>query len=402
MRLLARLAHTAGVAVAVALLSGSSAAAAGLRDGFQAALPLNAGLRALEARRAVPLARADRAAALTPGAPAITLGYRSDRMFQDRGLREYEAEAGVPLWLPGESRALRSAAEAQRVELEARILRQRLAVAGEVRAAWWDWMAATAVRTALQARVAAAAALERDTARQVAAGNLATVDGLVATASLREAQAALREQELALQRATIAFRTLTGLSPTAGPTEQPATSADLDPRTTAARATIDYGRAAERLAQLRTRANPEIGLQLRQERDSFSQPWGSRAALLVTIPLSYSGAQRERIAEARAQVAAGNAGLATLERVLPTGVERAREAQASATARANLADARHGALSEQVRLVEAAWRAGQTPLIELVRARSQLAESDAARRLARVQAGRAVSALNQALGVEPQ
>ena len=126
---------SASVVVIAALLALGPAPgqAAGLRDGFQAALSLNAELRTLEAQQDVVTARRSRANALLPGAPVGTAGVRSDAMFQDTGYLQMEAGLAAPLWLPGESRALRRSADAGGVALTAQIARQRLAVAAEVR-----------------------------------------------------------------------------------------------------------------------------------------------------------------------------------------------------------------------------------------------------------------------------
>ena len=77
------------------------------------------------APRAVVAARQARAGALLPGAPIVGAGYRSDHVTGNRGLREFEGEIDMPVWLPGESRSLREAAIAQAAALEARAARRR-------------------------------------------------------------------------------------------------------------------------------------------------------------------------------------------------------------------------------------------------------------------------------------
>jgi len=175
-----------------------------------------------------------------------------------------------------------------------------------------------------------------------------------------------------------------------------------DPRLAAARAAIKASRAAERLATVRDRANPEVGAQLRLQRDSSAEGFGTNILVNGRLPLRHPPTHREQLAEARAGVVAAEAELTAAERSLRGAVDRARAAREAALDLARLAEARHVALAQQARLYEAAYRGGQLPLIEVVRVRAQLADADAARRRARAEAGRAASEINQVLGMEPQ
>ncbi|MCK8784461.1 TolC family protein [Roseomonas sp. NAR14] len=392
------------LACAAALGIAAGAAAADLREGFAAAGALSPRLQALAAERSVLLARRERSEALTPGAPFVLAGYRSDRLPGDRGLREYEGEVGLPLWLPGETRALRAAAVAQLAALDAAVARERLLLAGEVRAGWWAWQDAVAARRAAQGRVAQARALERDLGRQVAGGLAPEADRLAVAAALREAETALRIAERAVRQEAVAFRALTGRLPSDGPAEAEAAppGEGADPRIAAARAAEAAGRAAEGLVRLRDRANPEVVLQFRHERDARGEPWGSRLAVLFTIPLGHPPLQRERLAAAQAVTTAGTAAALASARAVAGGIALARENRDAAGAVLHAAGQRQAALAEQAALYEAGWRAGELPLIEVIRVRTALAEAEAARLRARVALGRAGSALNHAFGVEPR
>lgn len=391
------------VAIVAALLGiAAPGAAASLREGFVAALALSAPLRALEVERDALRARRARADAWAPAAGSITLGYRTDQAFRDRGLREFEAEAGTPLWLPGEARALRDAADAALTALAARIGRERLAVANEVRAAWWEWREMRALLLAAEDRVASAQSLDRDLARQVGGGALPRSDRLAATAALREAEAARREARRDAHAAAAAFQVLAGSMPGEGPDETAAGRPDGDPRLLAAATAAASGQAAERLVRARDRANPELALQLRHEREAFNEPYGTRLAVLFTLPFGHAPLQRERAAIAQATTATALAAIAPTGRAIEGGIDRARAALDAATAMRAAADQRHAALAEQTALLTAAWRAGELPLAEVLRTRAALADAAAAQAVARIGAGRAVSLLNQALGVEPR
>jgi cobalt-zinc-cadmium efflux system outer membrane protein len=396
-------------AAVLTTLSAHGASAADLREGFARALGLNAELRTLEAQRDVLVARRARGDALLPLAPTVQGGVRSDAIAQNRGYLQLEAGGTAPLWLPGEARALRGAADAQMTALAAQIARQRLLLAGEVRTAYWTWAIASAEEEAQRARVSQAAALERDLARQVRAGQSPEADRLVAVAALREAEGALRERRLAAREAAIAFRTLTSAEPSAGGEERPSPQAngrqapsDADPRLVAGRAAVEAGRAGERLAAARDRENPTLNGQVRWQRDARGDALQPNLMVGGALPLRHGPTYREQLAEARAGTVAAEAELAAAERTLRGSMDRARAARETALELARLAEARHAALRQQAGLFEQSYRAGQLPLIELVRVRGQLADADAARRRARAEAGRAASDVNQYLGVEPR
>lgn len=385
------------------LFRAAPAGAAGIRDGFRAAVGLSPELGALEAQRDVVAAQRAQAGALTPGPASIGLSYRTDAITQNRGFREYEGALAVPVWLPGAARAQRGSADAQGDRLAAQILARRLALAGEVRDAYWAWALARAETDAARSRVTSAQALESDLARQVGAGNAARSDLLLAQADARDAVLTLRERETALREAALAFRVLTGQAPTpqGGEAVRRGPAPSQDPRLGVARASAAAGRAALNLARVRNRPDPELAFAVRQERGSFDESYSTRLQVGVRIPFSHPTATRERMAAAQAEIAAAEAEVAQLDRAITLTRARARVRLDAARAIAQAAEARHALLNERASLVQQAFAAGQQPLVELVRARSALADADAARRRATVEIGRAVSQLNQVSGIEP-
>ena len=386
--------------------SGSSLAA-DLRAGFRDAVGLSAELRGLEAQRAVINARRQGTQALLPGAPSISPSWRTTTL-TGRGAQEFELGGEVPLWLPGESRALRGNVEAQNAQLDARIAQARLQLAAEVRDAYWTWNAASAEREAASARMGSARTLERDLSRQVGAGQVARTDLLLATADLRDAEATHRLAVGALRDAAIAFRILTGRDPSPGAPERvappPAGEAALRalPAAVAARTAQDLARAEERLAQVRDRANPALFAGLRRERGESGGRYADSVQFGIRIPFAYAPQVNERIATARAEAALAEGTFATVARTLAQADRRARAQAEDAVAIANLSEQRHRALAEQSSLAEIAFRAGNLPFAELVRIRAQLVQADAQRRRARVEQGRIASQINQTLGLEPQ
>lgn len=392
------------LALAATLMAATLPAdATALGDAFEAAVTQNPELRALEARRGILEARLRGANALTPSAPSTTLGYTTDRLTQNRGYMEAEMEVGVPIWMPGQARAQRGLVDAESQRLQALIAAQRLALAGEVRDAYWAWSAADAALTAARARSASAAALARDVRRQARGGQMSEADELLASADAAEAEAGLREAELSLHEARLAFRTLTGRDPRPGWREAPreAPGAPDHPRLVAARLGLDVGRAGLRVAAIEDRESPEIGLFARQERDDRGSGWDTRLGIRVRIPFAHPPRNAERRATAEAEITTAAAEASAIERVVTAERERARAALADTRTTLRLTEARHSALLRAASLSEAAFRQGQSSLAETLRLRASLAAADGDRRRAQVALRRAESRLNQAIGVEP-
>lgn len=392
------------ILVALALIAATTTGhAASLREAFDAAIARDAELRSLEAQRAVIEARLRGADALTPGAPTVSLGYTSDRPSRSRGFQEAELEFAVPVWLPGQSRVQKTAADAQARQLAARLAARRLDLAGEVRETYWAWESAAASATAIRARVSAARGLSGDAARQARAGQVAVGDALLARADARESEGLLREAEATLRDARLAFRTLTGIDPAPGWQEVPREDAAVadHPRLVAARLGLDVARAGVRLAEVEDRDSPEVGLFVRQERDDRETPWDTRFGVRVRIPFAHPPRNAERRATAEAEVSSGSAEHATAERRIVAERTRARAALTDARAQAITAEQRYRAVAGAAGLSERARQQGQVSLAETLRLRNQLAAADADRRRSDVALRQSISRLNQALGAEP-
>jgi cobalt-zinc-cadmium efflux system outer membrane protein len=175
------------IAAALALASAWPAQGQTLASAFEQAWARHPQALALPSEEDAAAARSARASALWPAPPAISLANRNDRLGQDRGQQEWEAEIAVPLWLPGQQPAQRAEAEQGLLELEARraVLKWRLA--GELRQAWWAVAAARAVRELAQRRFTTAQALEAAVLRRHQAGEAARFE----VESLRKRRAAL-------------------------------------------------------------------------------------------------------------------------------------------------------------------------------------------------------------------
>jgi len=397
-----RMKQAAATVVAVCLLA-LPAGAQTLRDAVEGAWRLNPEIQALEAKRGQAVAQRGAGESLVPAAPAVTLRNITDVLGRNVGRREYEAELGVPLWLPGQGTATIKAADALLARTDAEIAGRQLAVAGEVRTALWQ-IALLERRVELaRQRLAVARRLEADTQRSSKAGETSEADYQLARGEALAVAADVRDEELTLEEARQAFHTLTGSAvPKATPEpllgDQPL---DQHPTLQAARLGVRSAQAQKQLVDLTTRDYPEVGVLARKERDVREERFGTIVGLSLRIPFAVEAVNAPKRAEAATELVRSEAEQASAERAVETEIRQARLAHQAATERLSIARDRAAVLRGRLSNVERARRAGEISLIEFVRAQEAAFEADLARATAEIQVGAARARLNQSLGVLP-
>ncbi len=374
-----------------------------LRAAVDAAVSRNAGLQGAAARKALVAAKQRSAGAFLPGAPSLGVAYVTDQVIRNRNARDAELSLGTQIWLPGEGTASVRAADADLSRLEAEGMRQLLEVAGQVREALAAVAVAEAEQRASQARLRDARVLEADLARRVRGRDVAEAELLVASADRIEAEAALSEKTAALDASRIEYRTLTGLEPqTAALNEAaPPAARPTDPRVTEAQRAVQVAQANRELAGIQTRDSPEVALVGRRMRDINGNVYDHSLGMQLRIPFATETRNAPRRAAAEVEYTDAVAMLARLERELGGGESRARIEQASAVATRDLALKRAAVFERQRSLFERSFAEGNTPLADLIRARTLAFQADAARERADVGARQARGRLNQALGLMP-
>nr|WP_246500609.1 TolC family protein [Azospirillum rugosum] len=394
--------RAAATVVAVCLLA-LPAGAQTLRDAVEGAWRLNPEIRTLEARRGQAVAQRGAGESLVPAAPAVTLRNITDVLGRNVGRREYEAELGVPLWLPGQGTATVRAADALLARTDAEIAARQLAVAGEVRAALWQIALLDRRVELARQRLAVARRLEADTQRTSRAGETSEADHQLARGEALAVAADVRDEELTLEEARQAFRALTGTTvPKATPEpligEQPL---DRHPTLQAARLGVRSAQAQKQLVDLSTRDYPEVGVLARKERDVRDERFGTIVGLSLRIPFAVEAVNAPKRAEAATELVRSEAEQANAERTVETEIRQARLAHQAASERLSIARDRAAALRGRLTNVERARKAGEISLIEFVRAQEAAFAADLARTTAEVQVGAARARLNQSLGVLP-
>ncbi len=376
-----------------------------LRAAVDAAVSRNVGLQGAAARKALVLAKQRSAAAFLPGAPSLGAAYVTDQVIRNRNARDAELSLGTQIWLPGEGTASVHAANADLSRLEAEGMRQLLEVAGQVREALAAVAGAEADQRASQARLRDARVLEADLARRVRGRDAAEAELLVASADRIEAEAALSEKTAALDASRVDYRTLTGLEPQTAALNEPTPPASVarpsDPRVVEAQRAVQVAQANRELAGIQTRDSPEVALVGRRTRDINGNVYDHSLGLQLRLPFATETRNAPRRAAAEVEYTDAVAMLARLERELGGGERRARIELASAVATRDLAVKRATVFERQRSLFERSFAEGNTPLADLIRARTLAFQAEAARERADVGARQARGRLNQALGLMP-
>lgn len=334
--------------------------------------------RLLDARRAELAALAEVAAGSLPGPGTVGISHRNDRLQSDRGRLEWELEYAQPLWLPGQAAARRQEADVALRALEAERATLRLGLARSLSGELLAWQSARAGLRLAEGRLTLARALSDDLARRLRAGEAPRFDANLAESERLAAEAQLAEQGLLVAEAARRFERLVGTQPPEARPRPPAAGPDEHPALAAAREGAALARA--RLAGTRQslRDNPELGVRLRHERDTFGAPFGDSVALRISIPLA--SAPRSAAREAAAVAAVTEAAVA-LERARDQlQLDRAQaDDQLAAAGRLHAAaEARRRLATDNVALADKAWRLGERPLEALLRARAAAFDADAA------------------------
>lgn len=379
---------------------------------YQSALENHPAMRA-QAQRMDAL-QAGRGAAnnLTAGPVTLEGSYRSDRGFDNQGLRETELGISAPIWLWNERSKNQQYREAELKAGEHRFAQLKLELAGQVRQAYWNTLAAQQDADLAQARLAASKELMNDVQRRVDAGDLARADLLQATALHAQAKAEHSRALSGLAVVGAEFTEVSGLpvSVLSG-TEQPTTaeplpevtpSIETHPAYLALQSEAAVQRSRASLLAVQKRENPEVGVAVVNDRAGFAAPNEKSLMLSTRIPLGAS-ADRESLAlQARADETEAQARLSRINTTL--------KAQASA-AQANVQwfeqlqtnAQEQAAMAQQVyALYQQSFSLGETDLPTLLRLEQQAFEAERMAKKSSIEYASKVSALRQTLGLLPQ
>jgi outer membrane protein, heavy metal efflux system len=378
-----------------------------LKDAIEAAWLKQPAARAGEARQEEAAARQRAAGSLFPEPPSLTLAHRTDQLNANQGRREMEAELDFPLWTPGLRGATRGTAATEQALLNEQQRAAKWRVAGEVREAHWAVQLARIEMEIAQRKSEEAAQLRQDVERRTKAGDLARADLNQAAAAEQNARVAQVSANAALARAQSQFTLLTGLmqiDANAEPAAQEAgqqAAIDVHPAVSAALAQMQAARARLAQSQADTRASPTLGLGVTRDRSSFGAAADTTVRVAITIPFSGQVRNAPRNAAANAEAIEAQATLGVERERLLAEVKLAR-AEAEQAQQVSALLTRRLALAQDTQTLYAkSFRLGETDLVTRLRADAERFDAELALARAKVEAARAISRLNQSLGLLP-
>lgn len=386
------------------LLSPPLLAAGTLRDAIERAWERQPAAQARPARGDEFIAKQEAARAAFPEPPSLRLGNRNDRLNRNDGAREWEAEIALPLWLPGERDRQSAVVNAERDQYDTGLTAAKLKIAGEVRDAYWQARLADNELALARRKVHEAGVLAADVERRVKAGDLARIDLNQAQAAERLARAALAEAEIKTFRATQGFNVLTGLSALPiGEERPPAQGAvpDEHPLLAPLQRAVATHQAKLNQATQNLRNNPELELGMRRERGTFDEAYANSLQLRLRLPFATDARNKPRIAGANAELIEAHTAY-TLERAkVAAEIETARRELEQSRTVSGLTEARFTLTADTQQLLAKAFALGEFDLVTRLRAENERFEAELQFTRAKLEAARAVSRLNQALGVLP-
>lgn len=393
------------------LLTGAgSAAATTLAEAVGAALALAEQTPRVTAARREADAIRTQAGSLVAQDPALRVKYLSDELTEGGGANEWEAMVDLPLWLPGQRGARREVAGALDGQASALERLLRWEMAGRVRQAAWE--AAFAEGRLRQAEIAleASRALEATVAKRTTAGELARVDLLMARQETLGREVDLQSAQVEARRAHDAYRHLTGADGLPEPlTESPPPTSDTapvlppnHPLLADSDGALARARADRKQVGLDRRGHPTLSLGGKRARELRGEDTLDALQIEVSMPFGLASQSAPALASAERAYTERLTELHRIrleaEQALATAdIERLGAAEALA-----VAERRHALAQDATRLMRRAFELGETDLAELLRAEERAREASMDLELRRLEQGRALARLNQALGVIPE
>lgn len=389
-----------------------------LKQAFDAAWLRQPEAQSRQARQDAAAARKQAAASWTAEPAALELSTKTDRLNKNQGGRELVAGMAIPLWLPGERSRTRAVADAESRAAASRVLAAQLRTAAGVREAYWLWQRARLEHDLARERLSNAQQLAADVAKRVQAGDLALADQHQADGAAASAEVGLAEAASALAGAVQQLRAQIGIVPVpnAAPIpnaavvhepvpDVPADFGALDNRHPAVAELLDLAEVARRsaeLAQVQTRANPELTLATTRDRGLFGEPYQQSITLGVRVPFGSDSRNRAKLSTAQADAIEAEGQLRLEREGLLAEADAARVRLESARTQLNAANRRSQLARESRRFFQKSFRMGETDLPTRLRIELEAIEAERQAARARIDLAAAISAMRQALGLLPE
>lgn len=340
-----------------------------------------------------------------PEPPTLTVSSRGDWIDTNNGQREWEAEISQPIWLLGQRDRAQAVARSERGASTHRFAYARWQLAGELREAWWETRLAEIEQNEAERKLKEDTQLEADVLRRLKAGVLAPLDLNQVRSSVAIAKVDVLRAQTTLARTIVQFRALSKGAPLPDlPETLVVSETAIDIRhpalaSYAATATV----AQDKLRQVSgdTRNTPEIGLTLTRERGNNNEPYQNLAKIALKIPFGSESRNQPRITAANAVLIEAQLSIEQTQRKLDARVAASQLELEQSQGAMLIFQERLQLVEQSYAWVDKAFRAGQFDLPTRLKAEADLTGARLAFARAKLEAARAISRYNQAVGVLP-
>jgi outer membrane protein, heavy metal efflux system len=360
-------------------------------------------------RRSEFRARKSEASNLLKGPAAISFENWTDRFSSRAGLVKYAAEFALPLWLPNEKVATRKYIEDETQYFEALLLSMQLKTGNDVREAYWAAKLSEVEVLNAENQLRELTLLSNDMNRRLMAGLVSRYDVQITTLQMQQSAQVLARANVELFSKRIEFERLTGAKLTSAyafreirPTvEQEHEALARHPSIVALKISAQVAQRQLQLVKVTTRDTPELGIGMFKERNAFGAGFENVLTVRLRVPFSSDSRSTGRMAAASASV---NEAQANVE------LETARIDSQKVIAKAELksieeivliTETRLALATDNLKLAQKAFELGQIDLPARLRAQNELFEVSLSRSRNQIEHSRAISRLNQALGLLP-
>ncbi len=342
--------------------------------------------------------------------PSLEISHSSDRLQRNVGSRDLELGVVVPLWLPGQRSARAQVAEVSVAQALAAEQVARWRLAGELREVVWQLAALEAEVMEVDAQSRTLKQLGDDVERRVRAGDLAPVDALAMQAEQLAVTAVQADLSQRLRVTRARWTLFTGLAAAPELTPEAGTAlgegalpgtAPLHPELQLADLLTELARQRVEMTRLSRRDAPELSLGVRQDWPARAEASQGSLVVGLRMPLGTDGRNRPLEAAALSELDLAQTQGRWLRERLESDVTAARDAQQAAEVARVAESNRATLLRERAALVEKSFRAGETPLPDLLRALGAAAQADSAAARQSAALGLSRARLQQTLGRLP-
>jgi outer membrane protein TolC len=381
-------------------------AAPNLAETIQAAVDRNPRVNLPAARMQLGQGYEKQAGSWLGNSPSASLLYKSDEIGSQLGYREMEAALALPMWHPGQRKALQAVSENIRAQ-----------AGSDERLLYWEvssqvfeyaWMLKLAEQESAQAKTQweSAQALEDDIHKRMKAGELPRTDALMAEQESASRHSKYEQALLAEAKARSAWKSYTGLD------ELPAdllalkahdpVSVDQHPTLKNSELAVQTARSMSQSEQKKSKGNPLVTLYAKRDRGTETDPWDNSMGVQLSLPFSTGTHSAGQIAEAEMKVTEAEVQKAEVQRKLALLQEQSRQELDSTKTTLALAEDQNRIAQSRLGLTQRAFELGETGLFLLLQARNEAAQAASYLERSRVAYHQAISRYNLSLGVIPE